>query len=193
MENLTSKQKLKVKGPIVDANNRLNGIFKLFDLFDFEFSPGNRLVDLFSGHFSFFHSNRRSIDFRKSHLQKLDEVIFNALMDPKLAIIILDTSIKNNIATLIAHIHSHNSPVVKTIYHATNVTSTKAKLFAIRCGMNQAMQLSNIKCILVITDSIHAAEKIFDSSIHSYQTQIASIFKKIRQFFERNHCSSLEF
>ncbi len=94
MENLTSKQKLKVKGPIVDANNRLNGIFKLFDLFDFEFSPGNRLVDLFSGLFSFFHSNRRSIDFRKSHLQKLDEVIFNALMDPKLAIIILDTSIK---------------------------------------------------------------------------------------------------
>jgi len=142
MENLTNKQKLKVKGPIVDANNRLNGIFRSFDPFNPEFSPGSRLVDLFSNRFSFFQSDRRSIDSRKSHLKNLDEVVLNASMDPHSTIIVLDTSIKNNVATSIAHVYSYNSPVIKMIHHATNVISTGAELFAIRCGINQAVQLS---------------------------------------------------
>ena len=193
MENLTTKQKLKIKEPIIDANNRLNGIFKLFDLFNLEFFSGNRLVDLFSNHISFSYSDRRSIDFRKSHIRKLDEVVFNALTDPNSAIIVLDASIKNNIVTLIAHIHTHNSPIIKTIHHTTNVISTEAKLFAIRCGISQVVQLFNIKWIIVITDSIHAVEKFFNSSVHSYQTQTASISKKVRHFFKRNNCNSLEF
>ena len=136
MENLTDKQKLKVKGPIVDMNNRLNGTFRYFDLFNPEFSPGSKLVDLFSNCFSFFWSDRRSVDFRKSHLKNLNEVVLNALIDPHSAIIALDMSIKNNIVTLIAHIHSYNSLVIKTIHHATNVISTEVELFAIRCGIN---------------------------------------------------------
>ena len=114
MENLISKQKLKVKDPIVDTNNRLNGIFKSFNLFNSKFSSSNRLVDLFSSYLSFSHSDRRSIDSRKSHLQKLDKVMLITLIDPKSAI--------------------------KTIHYATNITSTKAELFTIRCGINKATQ-----------------------------------------------------
>jgi len=136
MENLTDKQKLKVKGPIIDMNNRLNGTFRYFDPFNPEFSPGSKLVDLFSNCFSFFWSDRRSIDSRKSHLKNLNEVVLNALIDPHSAIIALDMSIKNNIVTLIAHVHSYNSLVIKTIHHATNVISTEVELFAIRCGIN---------------------------------------------------------
>jgi len=136
IENLTAKQKLKIKGLIVDTNNRLNGIFKSFDPFNHEFFPGNRLVDLFSSHISFLCSDKRSVNSRKSHIRKLNEVVFNALTDSNSAIIILDTSIKNNIVTLIVHVHTHNSPIIKTIYHTTNIISTKAKLFAIRCEIN---------------------------------------------------------
>ena len=119
MENLSDKQKLKVKGPIVDANNRLNGIFRFFDPFNPEFSPGSRLVDLFSNCF-FFWSDRRSIDSRRSHLKNLDKVVLYALTDPHSTVIVLDMSIKNNIVTLIAHVHSYNSPVIKMIHHTTN-------------------------------------------------------------------------
>lgn len=136
MKNLTAKQKLKIKGPIVDANNRLNSIFKSFDLFNLEFSPGNRLVDLFSSCIYFLCSDKRSINSRKSHIRKLNEVMFNASTDPNFAIIILDMSIKNNIATLIAHVHTHNSLIIKTIHHATNIISTEAKLFTIRYKIN---------------------------------------------------------
>jgi len=60
------------------------------------------------------------------------------LSDSKTAIIVSDASIKNQVATSIAHIHVHNNPIIKTLYHEINVTSTEAELSAIRYGINQA-------------------------------------------------------
>ena len=139
MKNLSLKQRLKIKRLIINANNRLNGIFKSFDPFNHEFSSSNRLVDSFSSHFSFFLLDRKGVDFRKTYLYKLDKVIFNASADPKTAVIILDASIKNNITIFISHIHTYNSPVIKTIHYVINVTSTEAELFAIRYELNQAI------------------------------------------------------
>jgi len=127
MEKLTNKQKLKVKSSIVNTNNRLNGIFYSFDPFNNKFSPGNRLIDMFLSYFSFYLSDRKSAENKKIHLCKLNEIIFNASTDSKTVIIILNVSIKNQITTSIAHVHVHDSSVIKTIYHAVNVTSTKCK------------------------------------------------------------------
>ena len=60
-------------------------------------------------------------------------------MDSHSTIIVSDMSIKNNIVTLIAHIYSYNLPVIKMIHYATNIISTEAELFAIRCEINQAV------------------------------------------------------
>ena len=60
-------------------------------------------------------------------------------MNPHSTIIVSDMNIKNNVATLIAYVHSYNSPVIKMIYHVTNNISTEAKLFAIRYEINQAV------------------------------------------------------
>lgn len=65
-------------------------------------------------------------------------------------------------------LHVYNSPVIKTIHYTINITFTEVELFAIRYGLNQASCLANIKCIVVITDSIHAAKKIFDPFIYPY-------------------------
>jgi len=148
---------------------------------------------MFLSCFLFYLSDRKSTETRKTYLHKLDEIISNALTDPKMAIIISDVSIKNQVATSIAHIHVYDSPIIKTIHHAVNVTFTEAELFAIRYGLNQAIQLSNIECIFVITDSIHMAKKIFDSLIHPYQVQTLVISKEIREFFKRSHHNSIDF
>ena len=193
IEKLTPKQRLKIKDPIIDSNNRLNGIFDFFNPFNNKFLPGNRLINLFSSCFSFYLLDRKSTRTRKIYLCKLNEIIFNASDNPKAVIVILDASIKNNVAMSIAHIYVHNSPIVKTIHHAINITSTKAELFAIRCGLNQASHLANIEYIVVITDSIHVVKKIFGLFTHPYQIQTSAIFKEIREFFKRNHHNSLEF
>ena len=59
-----------------------------------------------------------------------------SLNNTSYALIIMDASIKNNITTFIFHIYIRDKPITKTLYHAVNVTSTKTKLFAIRCGIN---------------------------------------------------------
>jgi len=96
-------------------------------------------------------------------------LVIEASSSQSIAIVASDTSIKNNIATSISHIHISNQPLIKTLHHAAFVTSTKAKLFAIRCDINQATSNNNVSKIIVITDSIYAAKRIFDLSSHLLQ------------------------
>ena len=108
-------------------------------------------------------------------------------------IVVLDASIKNHVTTLILHIYSYNKPVIKTLHRAINVTTTEAKLFAICCGINQAVTNQDVNHIVVITDSLHAAKKIFDFSVRSYQIYSAAISQELREFFSRDSCNCIEF
>ncbi len=67
------------------------------------------------------------------YFQKLNKVFKNFLQDSNTVLILSDASIKNEVAISITY--SHNI-VAKTIHHAVNIITTKAKLFAIRCGIN---------------------------------------------------------
>jgi len=104
------------------------------------------------------------------------------------AIIVSDASIKNNVATSIAHIHVFDKPLMKTIHYAIHVTSTEVELFAIRCGINQSLNVNNLSKIVVITNSIHVVKKIFDPSVHPYQSQLVVILLDLCKFF--NHCET---
>ena len=112
---------------------------------------------------------------------------------PSMALVITDTSIKNDIATSISHIHIANLPLIKMVHHTVFVSSTEAELFAIRCSINQACIKENISKIIIITDSIHVAKKIFDSKLHPFQTHTLAILSKLRHFFNINQENSIEF
>jgi len=112
---------------------------------------------------------------------------------PSMALVITDTSIKNDIATSISHIHIANLPLIKMVHHTVFISSTEAELFAIRCSINQACIKENISKIIIITDSIHVAKKIFDSKLHPFQTHTLAILSKLRRFFNINQENSIEF
>jgi len=67
------------------------------------------------------------------------------------------------------------------------------ELFTIRYGINQATSISNISCIIIITDFIYAAKKIFDSSLYSFQIHALLISGKLRVFFSKESNNSIEF
>ena len=136
---MTFKQRLKIKRSVVDTNNWLNRVFPSFNLLSNEFSLGFRLINILPSCFSFHLSNHKSKDSKAIYICKLNECIFHASSDLKIVTIILDASIKNWVATSIVHVHSYNNLVKKTIHHMVNVTTTKAELFAIGCGINQAV------------------------------------------------------
>ena len=160
---------MKVKDSIVDVNNKLNSIFNFLNLFNSKFSSNNRLIDMFFSCFSFYLSNRKYAKTRKIYLHKLDKFIFKALIESKTDIIVSDTSIKNQVTIFIVYIYVYNLSIIKTIHHAINIISTEAELFTIRCRLNQATQLTDIEYIIIITDSIYIAKKIFNSSVYLYQ------------------------
>jgi len=97
-------------------------------------------------------------------MKNLEEVMFKVSSNPFSTIVVSDASIKNQVATSISHIHSFNKHIIKTLYRAINITTAKAELFAIQCGINQAGADPNIKYIVVITDSLHITRKNFNSS-----------------------------
>jgi len=134
LDSLTNQQQSLVKGHLVDMANRSYKCFPFFSPLNSEFSPGLRIIDTFSEHISFNIWNKRK-DV-KLRAQELDDMVLKSSSFPSVTIVASDASIKNNIATSIAHIHMVNKPLIRTIHHTVNVTSTEAELFAIRCGIN---------------------------------------------------------
>jgi len=61
LNNLTLKQWLKIKGSVVDMDNRFNEVFPSFDLFNKEFALGHCLINIFSNYF-FFHTSSKQSD-----------------------------------------------------------------------------------------------------------------------------------
>jgi len=158
------------------VDNKHNEFSPSFSFFNEEFKLGNYFIDLFSDRFP-FHSHSPNI---KKHIEKLDDKAFRASSNPSSTIVISNASIKNHITTSISHIYSFNKYVVKTIHRVVNVTITEAKLFAVQCGINQAIDITNVNYIVVITNFLHAARRIFDFSLHSYQIHSAVISQKLR-------------
>jgi len=95
LNSLTYQQWSLIKGHLVNMANRFNESFLSFTSLHSEFSPGHRMVDNFSDHFSFNVCDKEKDD--KYHAHQLDKMVLELLSSPSTAIIALDTSIKNNV------------------------------------------------------------------------------------------------
>ena len=139
----------------------------------FSFNPLNKEFSLgfciFSSYFSFHPYNKHSDVNLKSCTHQLNNLAIASLLDHSYTLVVTDASINNNVTTSIAYIHICDKPIVKTLHHTVNITLIEAEPFSIRCGINQATNISGISKIIVITDSIHAARRMFDSSFHPFQ------------------------
>jgi len=99
---------------------------------------------------------------------KLENIYRISKNNPNTLFIVSDTSIKNNIAISVIHIWREQALVTKTTHHVMNVTSTEAKLFAIRCGISQVTYIQDILQIVIVTNAILATKRIFNTSCHPY-------------------------
>ena len=174
-------------------DNRFNEVFPLFDPLNSEFSPGSYLINIFSSCFSFYPVIKHKDNNLEDCSHKLNNIAIISLLNHSHALVIFDVGIKNNVATSITHIYICNKPIIKTIHHTTNVTSTEAELFVIRCGINQAINLLGILKIIIITNSIYVVKKIFNSATHLYQLQLVAISEELRKFFVTNINNSIKF
>ena len=193
LSSLTKCQHGLIKGYLVNIGDMFNEVFSSFDLLNPKFKSGNRIIDCFSNCSSFYLFSENNDPLFKNHIQQLNKLAIESSNTPSNTLVITDTSVKNNVILSIVHIYIHNKLVIKMLHHMVNITSTEAKFFAIRYGINQATPLQDISKIIVITDSIHVAEKIFNPSTHMLQKQAALILNNLRMFFNRHHENTIEF
>ena len=177
INTLTKHQKTIVKGHLIDSNNKLFGIFPSFSPLNLELNLGSRVVDVFSDRFSFNLVNREKND--KTHFQQLDEIMLHSSSSSHTAIVVTNASVKNDITISVLHVHICDHPLIKMVHHTAFVTCTEAELFAIRCSINQAYSKENVSKIIVVTDSIHAAKKIFNDKSHPYQIHTTAILHEL--------------
>ena len=137
--------------------------------------------------------NWKNTEVKNAYLYFLDKIFDNSLSNSNSILVISNASVKNNITTLISHIHQDSNIIAKTIHYAINVTSTEMELFSVRCGINQAVQVSNTENIIVITNTIHTTRQIFDSFSHPYQLQTITIAQDFRTFFNKNTSNTITF
>ena len=174
-------------------NNRFNKVFPFFDPFNKKFTLGCHPINIFSNCFSFYTLSKQSDKSLNVYIQALDNIALTFSSDLLIVQVVSDASIKNWVATSISHIHVHNKQIIKMIHHTVNVITTKAELFAIRYGINQATNLQGIRKIIVIINPIHSAGKIFDYTLHPFQVHMASISYELRRFFNTNISNTIEF
>ena len=107
--SLTTHQKALTKGHLIDMSIKSHGIFPSFSPLDPKFFPGCRTIDNFSNCFSFNLVNKeKEKNHKKTHTQELDEMVLHNSSSPLSTIVITDTSIKNDIAMSISHVHLAN-------------------------------------------------------------------------------------
>jgi len=186
LPNLTTKQKAKLKSPIIDIDHHLIQTFPAFTTKPVRiFTPGLCLVDRFPSQFPFFFASDKSDKSKTHHLNTLKNTFSSSLSSPSHTCIIADGGVKNGTITAISHIWHANTRIKRLQMHAMNASSTEAEIMAMRIGLEFALSIEDIKHITLITDSIHAAKKIFDTTIHPYQSLITPLATKIHEFFAK--------
>ena len=166
---LTPKQCLKIKSPIVNTNNCLNQVLPAFDSLNKELSLEFCLIDNFPNCFFFHIVDCKDVEARTAHY------------------------VQNNIATSVLHIRREHEIIKKTIYHVINDIFTEAELFTMRCGISQASQIQDITYIIVTTNAILAAKRIFDVFLHLYQLNFIVISSDLKKFFNKNSSNIISF
>jgi len=116
---LTEHQTNTIKGHLIDSNNKLFGVFPSFSPLNLEFNPDSRIVDIFPDQVSFNLANKAKSN--KSHFQQLNNMMLHSSSSPHTAIVVTNASIKNDIATLVSHIHIHDHPLIKMVYHVVKI------------------------------------------------------------------------
>jgi len=74
LDSLTRHQHSLIKGHLVDTDNKFNEVFPSFISLHPKFSPGNRVIDIFSNCFSFNLFGKQKDNNLKTHIYQLDSL-----------------------------------------------------------------------------------------------------------------------
>ena len=100
---------------IIDIDNKFNKVFSSFNPLNIEFSSSSYFIDVFSSCFSFHSFIKCKDNYLKGHSHQFNNIVIISSLNYSYMLITSNTSIKNNIAISITHIHICDRLIIKTI------------------------------------------------------------------------------
>jgi len=192
--NLTQKQQTKLKSSIKDINKCLSEITKYFYPLYQIFSPGSRIVNYFSSSITFHSLPLASDKDLYKHIQDLNHIFCQSQTNFYSATVITNGGVKkSNVATAVAHIWKDNSVTKQLQIQTMNIISIKAKLIAICISLIPTMENNDTCNIIVLTNSISVANKVFKSYISPAQNIILLLTSRIKSFLKKDKRNAIHF
>jgi len=139
------------------------------------------------------YSRLQDAKTRTTHCNKLKNIFKYSSQNNDTILIISNTGVKNNIVTSVSYVKREYKIIMEIIHHGMNIMSTKEKLFAMRYSIGQASQIQGITYIIIVTDTIPAAKKIFGTSLYPYELYSIVIFNDLKKFFNKNLSNMISF
>ncbi|KAK1219503.1 hypothetical protein PQX77_017770, partial [Marasmius sp. AFHP31] len=166
----------KIVGPVPDMVATMPEVTEWFDLADGLAAPGNRIRDLFPNRICFDKSPKASDQEAEgeSRSDHLDRLLLGCEWDPEGIVVATDASVPPSTRhQLVAGFEAYvgGERVFGSCFASGRVLAPCAELAAIRFAR-----------ITVFTDSIAAAEKAVDPSLHSGQAHSLAVCKALNEW-----------
>ncbi|KAJ2911670.1 hypothetical protein MD484_g8746, partial [Candolleomyces efflorescens] len=161
-----------------------------------ENTPGIRLMDLFSERVGFESLTGRDKKALDSHRNLLNQLSYQAREDPSVALCGTDCSVpvrSSHQATAVFVIERVGHDQLASTWVAGRVLSADAELLAIRMIVSKAVTLENCTRIIIFTDSMAAARRAVDPSVHSGQAHSLAVCKTLSAWFRISEDHSVLF
>ncbi|RXW13928.1 hypothetical protein EST38_g11928 [Candolleomyces aberdarensis] len=181
---------------ITETGAKLDRLTEVFSLCAEENTPGLRLMDRHQDRVSFNDFDPKAEDalLKRHHL--LDSTYRQAIASHTAVCFGTDCSVPKRTAhqaTASFVMNGAGREPVTSTWVTGRVLSACAELFAIRSAITRATMLEGCSRIIIFTDSMAAARRSVDPSVHSGQAHSLAVCKALGEWFSNGEDRSLEF
>jgi len=153
------------------------------------------LLDNFSDYVSFYPCDCSNGPTCKPQFNALDRLCHEASSDSSTLVVATNASVippRNMQAVSVAYFWRLGEQVLLSKAPTGQAIALDAELFAIQLGIVKATSF-DVKHIVIITDSLTAARRAVDTSVHSGQAHFLAIVQALRSFFTNHPDRSIHF
>ncbi|KAK1216658.1 hypothetical protein PQX77_020713, partial [Marasmius sp. AFHP31] len=189
----------KIVGPVPDMVSAMPEVTEWFDLTDGLAAPENRIRDIFPDRICFDKSPRASDQEAEgeSRSDYLDRLLLECGRDPEGIVVAIDASIPSSsrhqsVAGFQAYVGGER--VIGSCFASGRVLAPCAELVAIRFAVTRVTSGAELyERITVFTDSIAAAERAVDPSLHSGQAHSLAVCKALNEWLHDDDDREIKF
>ena len=192
---LNNTQYTCLKGLLLNTEAFLLNFTESFDSLDAKTILDCRLLDNFSDHIFFHYCNRLNLSGCKTYLQSLNYLYLKASSSFFTLVVVTDVSVISSRciqAVSVTYIWSLGQQILFSKALAGKTTAFDTELFTIRLDIAKATSI-DIKCIILITDSLGSARQAVDPSVHPGQAHSLAVCSALRLFFSQGHGYRIDF